>query len=441
MNRRYEMADEFRTDLNKELLNSEIIIGKIANDTTNPTLIAYLNGLYGNVKSQTAIQFALNQLMPDRLKEQYCFLTGVTVLIPVSDDRPLDATVDSVLRQLCSKVEILILRNGCNQINDGKEITIRVESNLSIKKIFIQEKGKGNALNVGTMKAAYDIICVLDADCLLQPDAFKHALRHFRDEKVVAVGGRLLTMTDSKNNAYQPQSLEYKKTFNLIRPLFDHVNANFIISGAFGMFRKTALQRVGGYDTDTVGEDMELVLRLQEHAKENGWKVVYEKNAKCSTYVPRNLYRLCRQRERWQRGLLDCLKKHKGMIGNPKHGLLGTVALPYQVISELLGPIFLMFHLINIICAVFAFNAYFVFTQSLGLPNLYQSWIIYGIYVLMECMISIWADLIDQKKGFVIEKRVPVILAITFEGILLTFILAFAKIYGMITFRWRRLVW
>lgn len=75
MNRRYEMADEFRTDLNKELLNSEIIIGKIVNDTTNPTLIAYLNGLYGNVKSQTAIQFAINQLMPDRLKEQYCFLS------------------------------------------------------------------------------------------------------------------------------------------------------------------------------------------------------------------------------------------------------------------------------------------------------------------------------------------------------------------------------
>ena len=69
------MADEFRTDLNKELLNSEIIIGKIANDTTNPTLIAYLNGLYGNVKSQTAIQFAINQLMPDKLKEQYCFLS------------------------------------------------------------------------------------------------------------------------------------------------------------------------------------------------------------------------------------------------------------------------------------------------------------------------------------------------------------------------------
>ena len=176
------------------------------------------------------------------------------------------------------------------------------------------------------MKAAYDIICVLDADCLLQPDAFKHALRHFRDEKVVAVGGRLLTMTDSKNNAYQPQSLEYKKTFNLIRPLFDHVNANFIISGAFGMFRKTALQRVGGYDTDTVGEDMELVLRLQELAKENGWKVVYEK------------------------------------MRNALH----------------------MFQGICIVCAVFAFNAYFVFTQSMGLPNFYQSWIIYGIYVIIH---------------------------------------------------------
>ncbi len=75
MNRRFEMANEFRTDLNTELLGSEIIIGKIANDTTNPTLMAYLNGLYGNVKSETAIQFAINQLMPDRLKDQCCFLS------------------------------------------------------------------------------------------------------------------------------------------------------------------------------------------------------------------------------------------------------------------------------------------------------------------------------------------------------------------------------
>jgi len=75
MNRRHEMADDFRDNLKKELLSSEIVIGKIANDTTNPTIIAYLNGLYGNIKSETAIQFAISQLMPDRLKEQCCFLS------------------------------------------------------------------------------------------------------------------------------------------------------------------------------------------------------------------------------------------------------------------------------------------------------------------------------------------------------------------------------
>lgn len=377
----------------------------------------------------------------NKIKDVISDKVGVTVLIPVCDDRPLDATVDSVLLQQYSRVEILILRNDSSQIDDGRKITIRSESNILIKKIFVQEKGKGNALNIGIEKASYDIICVLDADCLLQPHAFKHALVHFKDQSTVAVGGRLLTQTDSKNNIYQPQSLEYKKTFNLFRSVFDCANANFIISGAFGMFRKTALKTVGGYDTDTVGEDMELVLRLQEQAKVNGWKIVYEKKAECSTFVPGNLHRLCRQRERWQRGLLDCLRKHRQMIGNPRYGMLGMFALPYQVISELLGPIFLMFHLVNIICAVFSFDAYFEFIQNLGLPSLYQSWIIYGIYVAIECGISIWADMIEQNKSLALLKRVPVLIAITLESVLLQFVLAFAKVYGMMTFKWRRLVW
>ncbi len=365
----------------------------------------------------------------------------VTVLIPVCDDRPLEATIASVLQQRYGQVEILILRNGCSQINAGKEITIRSERNLSIKKIFILEKGKGSALNVGIEKASHDIICVLDADCLLQPDAFKYAFRHFYKDKVVAVGGKLLTMTDQQTSLYQPQSLEYKKTFNLFRTLFDKAGANFIISGAFGVFRKEALQAVGGYDTDTVGEDMELVLKLQEQGKEYGWKVVYEKNAICSTYVPKKLYRLCRQRERWQRGLLDCLKKHKKMICNPKYGTLGLLAMPYQVISELLGPVFLMFHLVNIICAVTGFQAYFDFTQSLCLPNLYQSWVLYGIYVAIECGIAIWADFMEQKKSIALVKRLPLLIFTTLENVLLQFVLACAKIYGMLTFKWRRLVW
>lgn len=76
MNRRAELAKEFRELLPSSLLEAEIVVGKIANDTTNPTIMAYLNGLFGEIKSETAVNFAISRLLPDRLESQYCFLSS-----------------------------------------------------------------------------------------------------------------------------------------------------------------------------------------------------------------------------------------------------------------------------------------------------------------------------------------------------------------------------
>lgn len=85
MNRRSFLAGRFHKKLEDELLKAEIVIGKIANDTTNPTIVAYLNGLYGDIESDLAADFAIHQLMPDRLKTQYCFLSekAIACLEPV----------------------------------------------------------------------------------------------------------------------------------------------------------------------------------------------------------------------------------------------------------------------------------------------------------------------------------------------------------------------
>lgn len=116
------------------------------------------------------------------------------------------------------------------------------------------------------------------------------------------------------------------------------------------MFRKAALLEVNGYDTDTVGEDMELVLRFQDnHGKRSTHRIVYDSDAMCFTGVPHNLKRLLHQRDRWQRGLLDCLMKHHNMIANPVFGLLGLLTMIYQLIVELLGPVFWCIYVVLLI--------------------------------------------------------------------------------------------
>ena len=104
----------------------------------------------------------------------------------------------------------------------------------------------------------------MDADCILHKNALTSAVRHFRNEDVDAVGGRLLVKTDAFSMLETIQFYEYMKTFHLTRRVFAYLNAYYIISGAFGIFRRSVLLEINGYDTDTVGEDMELVLRLQE---------------------------------------------------------------------------------------------------------------------------------------------------------------------------------
>ena len=138
------------------------------------------------------------------------------------------------------------------------------DSDYLLREFYIRKKGKGNALNEGLCHARNDLVCILDADCVLQEDALSKAVKHFRNDEVVAVGGRLLVKREDSCQLEAIQSCEYMKTFQISRSIFARLNAQCLISGAFGVFRKSTLLGINGYDIDTVGEDMELVLRLQE---------------------------------------------------------------------------------------------------------------------------------------------------------------------------------
>ena len=215
--------------------------------------------------------------------------------------------------------------------------------------------GKSDALNAGLNICRAPLFCTIDADSILEPDALLRATRPFlEDDRMVAVGGivrivngstvdrgRVRTVRLSPNLLARLQVVEYLRAFLSARVAWSELNASLIVSGAFGLFRRDIVVQAGGYSTGTVGEDMELVVRLHRTCRDRGMvpRVVFVPDPVAWTECPETLAGLARQRNRWQRGLLESLTTHIRMFGNPRYGTVGLLAYPYFLLLEGLGPL------------------------------------------------------------------------------------------------------
>lgn len=222
--------------------------------------------------------------------------------------------------------------------------------------------GKADALNVGINISRKEYVCGIDSDSLLEKDSLIKMASMILDvsHEPVAIGGNVFPVngcivdkgTLTKINIPQShvarfQTIEYIRAFMAGRLGWSQLHSLLIISGAFGLFGKDRVVEIGGYLTsserfqqDTVGEDMELVVRLNRHMLEKRlpFNVLYSFNATCWTEVPDSWKILHRQRDRWQRGLIDILYFHRIMQLNPRYGRIGLLAMPYFFIFELAGP-------------------------------------------------------------------------------------------------------
>lgn len=222
--------------------------------------------------------------------------------------------------------------------------------------------GKADSLNVGINFSKHDYICGIDADSLIEPNGLLRMMSTVLDHDSItlALGGSIVPINGATVNngvveAYRLpkstlakfQTIEYIRAFNAGRLGFSNMKCFLIVSGAFGLFEKRMLKEIGGYLTasnmrkDTVGEDMELVVRIARKASERGLthRIQYVPMARCYTEVPEDRKSLFAQRNRWQKGLIDTLSFHRKMIFNPKYGTNGTIAMPYFFIFEMLGPV------------------------------------------------------------------------------------------------------
>ena len=215
--------------------------------------------------------------------------------------------------------------------------------------------GKSDALNAGVCAASYPLVCCMDADIILEEDALLRIARPMIESaSTAAVGGivrvangcefekgRIVEVKTPRKALPNFQIVEYLRAFIASRTAWSKLNCLLIISGAFGMFRRRDLIAAGGYARDTVGEDMELVTRMHRVLLENDrdYTISFVPDPIAWTEVPDTLRVLGRQRDRWHRGLVDTLVRHRKMIFNPRYRAVGLIGMPYFLLFELIGPV------------------------------------------------------------------------------------------------------
>lgn len=218
-----------------------------------------------------------------------------------------------------------------------------------------QNGGKADSLNAGINYCNTPFFCAMDADTLVEGEGLVRMVRPFlEDQTTVAVGGivrvangctvqagRVREVSMPKQWLPRLQVLEYLRAFFFGRVGWDALGGMLIISGAFGLFRRETVVGVGGYRTDTVGEDMELVVRMHRRLREDDedYQVRFVPDPVAWTEVPSTLRILGSQRDRWQRGLAETMVRHQRMLFNPRYGRVGMLAYPFFYVLETFGPV------------------------------------------------------------------------------------------------------
>jgi len=273
------------------------------------------------------------------------------------------------------------------------------------KLMFIDKEngGKADALNAGINLTQKEYISAIDVDSILIEDALLIMAKPFlegKGDKIIASGGviriansckiedgRITDIRLPKRFLPRIQVLEYTRAFLMGRMAWSKLNGLLLISGAFGMFNRDVVINCGGYNTDLVGEDMELIVRMRRYMAEHKekYRVIYIPDPLCWTEAPSTLKVLTRQRDRWTRGTMESLFKHFKLFFNPKYKTLGLLGHPYWFFLEWLAPII---EFIGIV--------YFIIIAILGYPNWPFFFLLLATVYLFAVTLSFWAVLFEE---------------------------------------------
>jgi cellulose synthase/poly-beta-1,6-N-acetylglucosamine synthase-like glycosyltransferase len=319
------------------------------------------------------------------------YAPSLSLIAPAyNEGKTIEENIQSLLSLNYSNYEVLIINDGSK--DNSMEIMIaayhleKIEDfqftkhlqtkevkgvyrskNPAFKKLLVVDKmngGKSDALNVGINISSFPYIVCIDVDCIIEKDALLKMAKPFMENtrgRVIATGGviRIANSCKVSNgklvevNVPDPilpriQVIEYLRAFLLGRMAWAKLDGLLLISGAFGMFDKEVAIQAGGYDHSTVGEDMELVMRMRRYMieMEQRYTVLFIPDPLCWTEAPDNFAIFKKQRSRWTRGTMESLWTHRIMCFNPKFKVLGMLSFPYWLAFEYLAPLVEFFGLI-----------------------------------------------------------------------------------------------
>ena len=303
----------------------------------------------------------------------------VTVLVPAYDEEAsVVETVEALLDLDYPEYDVIVINDGSTDATlerlvdafslleterlpvseietEPVRATFRSARHPDLWVIDKENGGKADALNAGLNRCHTPLYCAIDADTLLDREGIVRIVRPFLEDATTIAAGGLLRVANGceiedgrVHDVRLPdrllprlQVLEYLRAFLFGRLGWDRYGATLVISGAFGMFRRSAVVAAGGYDATTVGEDMELVVRLHRVHREQDepYRVAFVPDPVAWTECPTTLGGLHRQRARWQRGLGESLSRNSTMLLDPEYGRIGMAAFPYYATFELFGPV------------------------------------------------------------------------------------------------------
>ncbi len=268
-----------------------------------------------------------------------------------------DGSQDATLARLIAAFKLKPSHRVLRELLPTKEV-LGIYESAYVPNLVVVDKangGKADALNCGINLARYPLVCCMDGDSLLENDSLLRIARPFMDSPdLVASGGVIRPLNGCKvtpmgiRGIHLPDSwlarfqiVEYLRAFLFGRVGLASLDTLFIVSGAFGVFRKDLLVKAGGFETATIGEDFELVIRLHRFLRDEKqpYHMTLVPDPVCWTEVPEDFKGLRRQRNRWQRGLLEALWQHRRMWFNPKYGRVGLFSMPYFLFFEALAPV------------------------------------------------------------------------------------------------------
>lgn len=390
-----------------------VIIGFATVLLTKYTLYMLLCPWYGTIASR-------EDALVDLFVQDYHPL--VSVMIPAwNEEVGLLNTIKSLLASTYKRVELVIVNDGSTDGSDAlmrrflekyeREMAgIPLQDRIQILYHYQENGGKGSALNKAITLAHGEILLSIDADCLVDVRSVEQFVKAFRNPKIMAAVGNV-KIGNTKTLVGTVQALEYNFGF-YFKKADSLLNTIYIIGGAAGAFRREVFDRLGGYSTHNITEDIELSVRIQEQ----GWRIVYCPDALVYTEGASTLYGLMKQRLRWKRGRFQTFWEHRRLFFSvrPEHNkLLTWVILPLAVFGDVqlgLEPLFLL------ILYVFSLMSHDFSAFLSGV-----------LIVSLMFVIQTWDDTSGENRAYVLLAPI---------GWLLFYLCSFVEVYALTKSMW-----